>query len=117
MPKNAKVKVTKLEAPPTPSSPTSSGSTSSSGGGGADCAGAKDRLTQLEQQLVDAKAALESQRKAHTEQCQTLLRTHGQPAYARCMAEEVKGLDTEALEKALEQARETLRRAQVGGCR
>ena len=90
--------------------------------GGADaadsCVVARNRVSQLEQQIERARVAAEQARERERLECQQMLNLHGEGAFARCMASRaepvspINGAQTE-----LEGAREALRRAQVGGCR
>jgi hypothetical protein len=85
------------------------------------CVAAKARVADLERELEAAKAA-EAKAAQTPSDCQALLRTQGQPAYARCIRFPDKTLAKPApaqsprIEIQLERAREDLRRAQVDGC-
>ena len=84
------------------------------------CAQAKRAVEQLERQLQDAKLAAPKDEEQENQHCQEQLRLLGQPAFARCMASRTKAPSNgavEALQAQLETARDTLRRAQVSGCR
>ncbi|MFZ5440654.1 MAG: DUF4124 domain-containing protein [Myxococcota bacterium] len=120
VPKNVKPKVTAQEAPPTPTpAPPRTPGTSSPRPTSqlADCEGPRARIVELEKAIVRAKELVEQRRKDHAAKCHSRLLTHGQPGYAVCMAEEIKDADTSSQEKALEEARDQLRRAQISGCR
>jgi hypothetical protein len=85
------------------------------------CVVAKARVVELERELEAAKVA-EAQAAQTPSDCQALLRTQGQSAYARCIRFPAKPLaksspaQSPRIENQLEGAREELRRAQVDGC-
>ena len=82
------------------------------------CAQAQKQLArvvlQIEQRKGDARR-LEDQASRN---CQQLLRTHGDGEFARCMAGRSEAVAPDQLaQQQLETSRETLRRAQLNGCR
>jgi hypothetical protein len=91
------------------------------------CSRARERVAQLEGKLGDAKKKAEQARLAWNGDCQAVLNLHGQAAFAQCMAGGSRSKRapqppetatfTAPIEAELEQARDTLRRAQVAGCR
>jgi hypothetical protein len=92
------------------------------------CSRARERVTQLEGKLGEAKKKAEQARLAWNGDCQSVLNLHGQAAFAQCMAAggsrsrrapqpPETATFTAPIEAELEQARDTLRRAQVAGCR
>jgi hypothetical protein len=91
------------------------------------CEAARDRLTRLEGKLEEEKKRTEQARLIWHGDCQTVLNLYGDGAYAVCMAGGRRSrrsaqppdpaVTTASIERELEQARDTLRRAQVAGCR
>lgn len=95
-----------------PSAPASTGPDS--------CVQARKVVDQLERQVQEAKVVDPKTEEKESQHCQEQLRLMGQPAFARCMAGRTKAPSNgavEAVQAQLEGARETLRRAQVSGCR
>ncbi len=83
------------------------------------CARAKAQVADVEKRLAQVKPDQEAAQAKERARCQGVLRTLGQPAWARCMAgvqEAAPATPTAPLEQELDRARETLRRAQVEGC-
>jgi hypothetical protein len=120
IPPNAKRKVTTgAELTVTPAAPRPDGGAVAAPAPRDTCAPAlalvKDTERQLEQEKAEAAQADEKE----NQRCQDVLRLQGEPGYARCMAGREKPATSPqraALEKRLEEAKDTLRRAQVGGC-
>lgn len=81
------------------------------------CEQARERLAKLEQSLEQQQADAEEERQRQQQACQTLLNTHGQGAWATCLAGRSEPGSDPSVQEQLEAAREALRRAQVGGCR
>ncbi len=83
------------------------------------CTRARGQVDALEKRLVQMKTDAQAAQTDEGLACQQVLRIQGQPAFARCMAsrQDVKVPATAPVETELESARETLRRAQVDGCR
>lgn len=84
------------------------------------CAAARQRVAAVEAKLAGTKADAARAVAEAEERCQALLATHGQGAFATCMARRPSGsveAKVKPLEQELDAAREALRRAQVSGCR
>lgn len=84
------------------------------------CTAARKQISQLERQLQEAKGAFEETQEREAAACRQRLMTHGDATFAACMAgrsSEPDQAPTAAVQNQLEAARETLRRAQVSGCR
>ena len=82
------------------------------------CARAKERISLIEKKLEQARAATVELQEREGRSCQEVLMLQGQPGFARCMASRTEAAPpSEAVKKDLEAAQETLRRAQVNGCR
>ncbi|MDP1822354.1 MAG: DUF4124 domain-containing protein [Archangium sp.] len=82
------------------------------------CALARQLVSQLEREVEQAKAQGQQDDDRERLRCQEALRLQGDFGYARCMSSRTAQVPpgTAAATK-LEEARETLRRAQVSGCR
>lgn len=92
------------------------------------CVRAQARVQALEKKLAEAKTEAQRRVDEHTGNCQAVLRTHGEGEYAKCMARGPSrrgradpappdpATATAPLAAELDQAREVLRRRQVGGC-
>lgn len=82
------------------------------------CALAKQRISLLEKKLEQTKAAPVELHEREGRSCQEVLMLQGQPGFARCMASRTPAAaPSEAGKKELEAAQETLRQAQLNGCR
>lgn len=82
------------------------------------CTLASQAVLKLEREVELAKVEAQQADEREYQRCQQALRLQGDFGYARCMSSRTKRPppDTAAATK-LEAARETLRRAQVNGCR
>ena len=85
------------------------------------CAPAKEKLAAAEAKLAAAKTEHELRVARAAGDCQAILRTHGQAEYAKCTRrrkypESVPEPNFGALEQQVEDAKDALRRVQVGGC-
>lgn len=81
------------------------------------CEQAQARVAELERRIAEVKASAAGDEEKEAQRCQVQLNTLGQGAWAQCMAaRQQRAPKTAALEKDLEDAREALRRVQVGGC-
>lgn len=91
------------------------------------CEVARAQVGRVEARLEAAKKNAEQALLNWNGDCQTVLNLHGDAAYAQCMAGGRRSrrspqppdpaVATAPIERELEQARDALRRAQVGGCR
>lgn len=87
------------------------------------CDAARAQVTELEKKRADQAIAQNQLRDAEAKSCQQVLATRGQGDYARCTAgieQRVQATSTNQdreMSRQLEAARETLRKAQVDGCR
>jgi hypothetical protein len=91
------------------------------------CAAGREHVARLEARLDAEKKKAEQARLIWHGDCQAVLNLHGDGAYAVCMAGGRRSrrsaqppdpaVTTASVERELEQARDTLRRAQVAGCR
>mgnify|MGYP000941349439 CR=1 FL=1 len=88
------------------------------------CEEGKKQVAALEKQLADLVKQRQQRRDEEASRCQQALNAQGQGAYARCVAgvggraPEEEGDAAEAnLRRQLEEAKESLRRTQVSGCR
>ena len=91
------------------------------------CEAARSQVSLVEARLDAAKKNAEKARLVWNGDCQAVLNLHGDAAYAQCMAGGRRSrrspqppdptLATAPIERDLEKARDTLRRAQVAGCR
>ncbi|MGV3623939.1 MAG: DUF4124 domain-containing protein [Archangium sp.] len=87
------------------------------------CETARAQVTELEKQRADQTVAQAQLRDVEAKQCQQVLATRGQGDYARCTAgiearvQNVAAMKTRDLSNQLDAARETLRKAQLDGCR
>ncbi len=82
------------------------------------CVVARQRVSQLEQQIERARVSADQAREREGLECQQQLNLHGAQAFARCMASRAEpALQSASAQRELDGARETFRRAQVSGCR
>lgn len=87
------------------------------------CDAARARVTELEKKRADQAIAQNQLRDAEAKQCQQILAMRGQGDYARCTAGVEQRVQATAstserdMSTQLDAARETLRKAQVDGCR
>lgn len=87
------------------------------------CETARAQVTELEKQKADQTIAQSQLRDVEAKQCQQVLATRGQGDYARCTAgieqrvQNIAAMKTRDLSNQLDAARETLRKAQLDGCR
>lgn len=83
------------------------------------CGPARSRVAQLEKQLEDSKSVPDQVQERESKRCQEVLMVQGQGGFAQCMATRTQagGTAREAAQKELEAARDTLRKAQISGCR
>lgn len=98
--------------PPAPVTPGASGPDS--------CVRVREQISQLERQQEALKTDFAQVQERENLQCQEVLRLSGQPDFARCMASRSKAPSPGQgawLQKQLEAAQESLRRAQQDGCR
>lgn len=96
-------------APPPPANPAASDSDS--------CETAQQEVDALEAQLEDQQVQDQEQEERQARQCQEQLNLHGEGAWLRCRASSSDPDVPTPLQGELEDARETLRRAQLEGCR
>ncbi len=82
------------------------------------CGPARVRVAQLEKQLEDSKSVPDQVQERERKRCQEVLMVQGQGGFAQCMATRSQaGVSNDSVQNELEAARDTLRRAQIGGCR
>lgn len=81
------------------------------------CELARKRLQELEQQMEREKAAFAQAQAQEEERCREALNLLGRAAFAQCMAGRTQAAPPSSAASQMEQARDALRRAQVGGCR
>lgn len=84
------------------------------------CYELKAKIASLEAQRDALYRAYEARVSEAQAQCRTTLATHGQGAYAQCVASTTSRTgaapDDAAIKKEIDDTREALRRAQIGGC-
>lgn len=84
------------------------------------CVKARQALATAEDALAEAKKAAEVPQPRN---CQAVLNTHGQAAYAQCMTQrasegaEAAQRKVDAAQRSVDRAKDDLRRAQSAGCR
>lgn len=81
------------------------------------CETARQELDSLEAQLEDQQVRDQELEERQARQCQEQLNLHGEGAWLRCRASSSDPDVPTPLQGELEDARETLRRAQLEGCR
>lgn len=82
------------------------------------CTLARQAVLKLEREVELAKLEAQQADEREHQRCQQALRLQGDFGYARCMSSRTKRPPPDAAAATkLEEARETLRRAQVNGCR
>ena len=84
------------------------------------CTAARQQIAQLERQLQEAKVSFEETQAREMAACRERLALRGDAVYAACLAgrtTEPSTSPTAPVQAQLDAARETLRRAQVNGCR
>lgn len=126
IPKNVKVRTTEgteLNVVSSEKAKTATPAPTTTKSGSTNCDAARAQVTALEKKRADQVAAQTQLRETEAKSCQQILATRGQGDYARCTAgveQRVQAASTSQerdTSTQLDAARETLRKAQLDGCR